>query len=76
MTRSSYSTHDKPLAAPGLTSYRLKGPYGYIMIGAKGHADAMNEAARSTANPDPSKLEIWDQDSGAYKPAKGATPCP
>jgi hypothetical protein len=32
------ATHDKPLAASGLTSYRLRGRYGWIMIGATDHA--------------------------------------
>jgi hypothetical protein len=27
--------HNKPLAAAGLTSYRYKGRYGWIMIGAR-----------------------------------------
>lgn len=54
------NTHDKPLAVPGLTSYRLRGPYGWIMIGATDHADAMREAARSTRQPEPSNLEVWN----------------
>lgn len=51
---------DRPLAARGLTSYRLRGRYGYIMIGAHDHEDAMREAARSTPNPDRDALEIWN----------------
>lgn len=51
---------DRPLAAPGLTSYRLRGRYGYVMIGARDHGEALREAARSTPNPDPAALEIWD----------------
>jgi hypothetical protein len=35
-----------PLAAKGLKSYRYKGRYGYIMIGAKDDNDAIREAAR------------------------------
>ena len=53
---------DRPLAARGLTSYRLRGRYGYIMIGARDHEDAMREAARSTPNPDRAALEIWNGD--------------
>lgn len=49
-----------PCAATGLTSYRYRGTYGYIMIGAVDHADAMNEASRSCAYRDPAKLEVWD----------------
>lgn len=51
---------EKPLAGPGLTSYRLKGPFGWIMIGAKDPDDAMKEAARSTPNPLRKNLEIWN----------------
>ena len=53
---------DRPLAGRGLTSYRLRGRYGYIMIGARDHEDAMREAARSTPNPDRNALEIWNGD--------------
>lgn len=37
----TYTTHDKPLAAQGFTSYRCKTPYGFIMIGATDTDDAM-----------------------------------
>lgn len=50
---------DKPLAAPGLVSYRCRGPYGWIMIGAKDDADAMREAQRSNQNCTRDGLEIW-----------------
>ena len=50
--------HNRPLAAKGLISYRAKGRYGYIMIGAKDNADALSEAKRSTDNP--TDLEVWD----------------
>ena len=56
------SLDDRPLADPGLISYRLRGPYGYIMIGARDHDDAMREAARSTRDPKRADLEIWDGD--------------
>lgn len=52
--------HDRPMAAPGLTSYRLRGPYGWIMIGATDHDGAMREAARSTRAPRREALEVWD----------------
>jgi len=39
---------NKPMAAQGLVSYRYKGRYGFIMIGAKDDDDALNEAKRST----------------------------
>lgn len=52
---------DRPLAAPGLTSYRARGPYGWIMIGATNQADAMREARRSTDAP--TDLQIYDGDT-------------
>ena len=42
---------DKPLAAHGLTSYRYKGLYDWVMIGAHDDDDALNEANRSLATP-------------------------
>lgn len=50
--------HDRPCAAPGLQSYRAKGPYGWIMIGAKDDREALREAKRST--PNPTDLQRWD----------------
>lgn len=44
-------TCNKPLAAPGLLSYRYRGRYGWIMIGAKDDSDALREAQQSTADP-------------------------
>jgi len=52
--------HDKPLAAPGLTSYRCKGRYGWIMIGAKDNEDALNETRRSSDSVRPETLEVWN----------------
>lgn len=55
--------HDKPLAIGSLTSYRYKGRYGWIMIGARDNDDALREAARSTNDPiDPTMLEVWKGD--------------
>jgi hypothetical protein len=51
---------DLPLAAHGLSSYRLKGLYGWIMIGARDHDDAMREARRSTDTPNRANLQIWN----------------
>lgn len=56
--RYATDTHDRPCAAPGLTSYRARGVFGWIMIGATDAADAMREARRSTAEPH--GLEVWD----------------
>ena len=51
---------DRPLAAPCLTSYRCKGRYGWIMIGARNHDDAMAEALRSSPDAAPAGLEVWN----------------
>lgn len=56
---------NKPLASAPFVSYRCKSRYGFVMIGAKSHADAWKEAARSTSQP--SDLEMWDGTS--YVPA-------
>ncbi|OYW62711.1 MAG: hypothetical protein B7Z31_00125 [Rhodobacterales bacterium 12-65-15] len=54
----------KPLAAPGLTSYRYLGRYGWIMIGAEDKPGALREAARPTSEPiNPDLLEVWDGSS-------------
>ena len=52
---------DRPMAAHGLTSYRYKGRYGWIMIGAKDTEGALSEARRSTYDKQASieNLEIW-----------------
>ena len=55
---------DRPMAGPGLTSYRARSPYGWIMIGARDDVDAMREAVRST--PEPTDLQVWD--GRAYVP--------
>ena len=55
------ATSDKPCAAPGLASWRYRGTYGWIMIGANNGADAMREAARSTDAPmELSRLQRWN----------------
>lgn len=54
-------THNKPCAAHGLTSYRYRGRYGWIMIGARNDADALREATRSSSiTIDPSNLQRWN----------------
>lgn len=66
---------DRPLAAPGLVSYRYPNPYGgFIMIGARDDADALKEAKRSLTSgspPTPDLLEVWDQTANRYVPAGG-----
>jgi hypothetical protein len=51
---------NKPCAAHGLKSYRYRGRYGYIMIGAKDDTDALSEAARSTIDVTKDKLQRWN----------------
>lgn len=59
--------NERPMAAPGLTSYRYRGRYGPVMIGARDKADALREAARSiTGAVDPANLEIWCASARRY----------
>jgi len=54
--------YNKPMAAHGLISYRYKGRYGWIMIGAKDDADALKEAQRSTRDKvQAENLQIWNE---------------
>lgn len=64
--------HDRPLAAPGLTSYRYKGAYGWIMIGATNHSGALKEALRSLSHggADMARLQVWDALAGCYVSAE------
>ena len=53
--------HDKPMASEGLISYRYRGRYGWIMIGAKTDTEALSEAQRSTDDKvTPDRLERWN----------------
>lgn len=56
------SIYNQPLAAPGLHSFRYRGRYGWIMIGAYDALDALREAARSTDNVTLERLQEWDGD--------------
>ena len=57
---------DKPCAPPGLTSYRYKGRYDWIMIGAASVEDALSEAARSIVGEvTPARLRVWR--NGEYR---------
>ena len=61
------NTHNKPLAAIGLLSYRYKGAYGYIMIGAHDNEDALREAGRSTSDKlSIARLEAWSDAAQCY----------
>lgn len=63
---------DKPCASAGLTSYRYKGQYGWIMIGAKNTQDALQEALRSITScganlaAHKANLQVWDFLEGKY----------
>lgn len=56
---------ERPCAALGLQSYRARGRYGWVMIGATDDADAMREALRSTDRVE--TLERWN--GARYMPA-------
>jgi hypothetical protein len=61
------TTHNKPMAIKGLKSYRYRGRYGYIMIGASDTQDALREAARSTDSEITiNNLEAWDYSKYMY----------
>lgn len=64
-------THNRPLAAAGLVSYRYNGPFGFIMIGAANIGDALNEANRSLCKPNANaeNLEIWNVFEKRYEKA-------
>jgi hypothetical protein len=52
--------HERPLADKGLTSYRCRNRFGWTMIGAKDHEDAMREALRSCEVSRREDLQIWN----------------
>lgn len=59
---------ERPCAARGLHSFRYRGQFGFVMIGALDCADALQEAKRSLEHsPDPARLERWN--GAAYVPA-------
>lgn len=64
--------HDKPIATPGLKSYRYPSRSGFIMIGAKDRLDALNEASRSLEGGRAvmDLLEEWDHEQKRYMPAR------
>lgn len=58
---------DRTLADKGLISYRAKGNFCWIMIGAKDDNGALREAQRSTDKPITlADLQIWDGEK--YRP--------
>jgi hypothetical protein len=53
--------YDKPMAAEGLISYRYRGRYGWIMIGANTDTEALSQAQLSTDDKvTPDRLERWN----------------
>lgn len=59
---------NRPMAAPGLQSYRYAGRNGWIMIGAKDNAAALKKAQESTTETvAEERLQRWD--GKAYVPA-------
>ena len=54
------SFYDRPCAAVGYDSYRYRGQYGWVMIGANSIEDALREAKRSTDNVDIANLQKWN----------------
>ena len=60
---TSIATQNKPCASPNLQSFRYRGRYGWIMIGAHDVLDALREAARSTGgNVSIQSLQQWNGD--------------
>jgi hypothetical protein len=61
MEDTSIPFYDRPCAIAGLTSYRYRGRYGWIMIGADSTDGALREAIRSTnAEAVRSNLAVWN----------------
>lgn len=54
------SVSDRPLAAIGLTSYRCRSRFGWIMIGAKDDDDALVQALRSCESARRDALQRWN----------------
>ena len=64
---------DRPLASPGLTSFRCKNRYGWTMIGASDCADALNQAKRSFEGSRHEDLQKWNGES--YMPIQSCNKC-
>ena len=55
---------DRPCAASGLMSFRYRGRFGWVMIGATSVDDALNEALRSVQVPvSREMLQVWTGDA-------------
>lgn len=62
----------KPLAMPGLISYRCKGLFNWIMIGATDDEDAFKQALRSSTHAKRETLQVWN--GNEYVPCEDGTP--
>jgi hypothetical protein len=51
---------NSPCAAKGYISYRCRGTYEWIMIGAKDPKHAFSEALRTCKTAKRGNLEVWD----------------
>lgn len=62
-----YEPWNKPLATTGFASYRYRGTFGWIMIGAHDMEEALDEARRSTdADIERANLQIWNYEKDQY----------
>ncbi len=68
--------HERPLAANGLQSYRYAGRLGFVMIGARNHDEALQEAQRSLTSEVAvlSQLQVWDGEQYAGIADEEASP--
>lgn len=60
---------NKVRASNGYITYRYKGPFGSILIGAIDDVDALNEAKRSLSSgeiPDKGLLERWNGEQWVF----------
>lgn len=65
------SLYDTPLAVNGLNSYRYRGAFGWVMIGAKDDQDALSEARRSgITGASLRRLQKWCDTKCVYQPVK------
>lgn len=61
MKMNEKPAHDRPLAVRGLKSYRYRGDFGWVMIGARDNADALREAERSIdGKASLDRLQAWN----------------
>lgn len=71
MRGAPHEEKERPCAAHGLVSYRCRGRYDWIWIGAIDHVDAMKQARRSCNVAQESDLQIWNGFRYVYVYAEG-----